>query len=330
MPRIRTLIGCLTIVLTAAVARADTFGSGANEFSIPFVTIGDPGNVADTTGDPNPAGAVPYVYRIGKFEVPEEAIRKANAITAAAGTPLAITLDERGPQKPATRISWFEAARFVNFLNEEKGAQPAYKFDDGPEGSGEFRLWEPGDPGYDPNNRFRNALAKYFLPSADEWYKAAFFDPVTDQWFDYPNGSNTPPTPVASGSIPGTAVFDQPFDQGPADVKMAGGESPLATVGQAGNVWEWEETEVDLVNDDPIAVRGFRGSDWGGGGGDNPGSLSSSFRHFIQAPSRSVADIGFRVAAVVPEPNGACVALLCSLTLTRRSVGGWLGRSCQA
>ena len=50
-------------------AHADTFGGGANTFQIDFVTIGNPGNAADTTGAPNPAGAVGYNYNMGKFEV---------------------------------------------------------------------------------------------------------------------------------------------------------------------------------------------------------------------------------------------------------------------
>jgi hypothetical protein len=48
---------------------ADTFGSGANQFDIDFVPIGNPGNPADTTGGPNPAGSVPYGYRMGTYEV---------------------------------------------------------------------------------------------------------------------------------------------------------------------------------------------------------------------------------------------------------------------
>ena len=60
---------CMTI-LAAAVsiifvdrAEADTFGSGLNTFDIEFVTIGNPGNAADTTGNPSspyPTGAVGY------------------------------------------------------------------------------------------------------------------------------------------------------------------------------------------------------------------------------------------------------------------------------
>jgi len=128
------------------------FGSGENAFSIEFVTIGDPGNLPDLTGDPSSAGAVSYTYRIGKYEISEQMINKANAITELEGNPLGITIDERGPDKPATRASWFEAAQFVNWLNTSKGATPAYKFD----GNGDFQLWEPGDVGYDSGNLFRN------------------------------------------------------------------------------------------------------------------------------------------------------------------------------
>ena len=62
-----TIIAGVIVFLTATAANADTFGSVGNTFDIEFVTIGNPGNAADTTGDPNPAGSVAYEYRIGKF-----------------------------------------------------------------------------------------------------------------------------------------------------------------------------------------------------------------------------------------------------------------------
>jgi hypothetical protein len=55
-----------------------TFGSGANQFSIEFVHIGSPGNAADTTGRPNPAGAVSYEYYMGKYEISRDMILKYN------------------------------------------------------------------------------------------------------------------------------------------------------------------------------------------------------------------------------------------------------------
>src|SRR5262249_35394012 len=107
----------------ASTTRADTFGSGSNTFNIDFVTIGNPGNAADTTGDPKPAGKVDYVYRIGTYEISEQMIDKANALGS-----LGITKDVRGADKPATSVSWNEAARFVNWLNTSTGSAAAYKF----------------------------------------------------------------------------------------------------------------------------------------------------------------------------------------------------------
>ena len=315
-----TLFVAILSCVPISPANADTFGSGANAFDIEYVTIGDAGNAADITGDPNPAGAVPYVFRMGTFEISEAMIQAANAQSAADGDPLNITIfDTRGPDMPATRVSWFEAARFVNWLNTSTGNTPAYNFDS----SGSFQLWEPTDAGYNPDNLFRNSQARYFIPSADEWYKAAFYDPATDQWFDYPNGMNTPPMPVASGTDPNTAIYNQ---AGPANIMFAGGPSPFGTVGQAGNVWEWDETAVDLVNDEVGEVRGIRGSAFLFISGDT-GVLSISFRNH-SSPNRSIGDVGFRVASnLVPEPNALQILIIlvlglfvCRYSTTRYSV----------
>jgi hypothetical protein len=282
-------------------ASADSFGTGLNTFDIEFVHIGNPGNAADTASDPNPpapnpAGSVDYAYRMGKFEISEDMIEKANAEGG-----LGITKDTRGPDKPATRVNWFHAAKFVNWLNTSTGNTPAYNFDVG----GNFQLWTPIDEGYDLTNPFRNSQAKYFLPSTHEWYKAAYYDPTSDSYFDYPTGSNIAPTPVASGTAPGTAVFDQLVVQGPADITLAGGLSPFGTMAQGGNAFEWEETEFDLVNDSVLSARGVRGGLWLSvsgvllsttRGGDLPSSVFSAF--------------AFRVASKVPEPNSLLLVAL--------------------
>jgi hypothetical protein len=306
MRRVTALLGVTLVFNTyiAAEATGDVFGSGTDAFVIEFVTVGDPGNPADTTGDPSPAGSVPYTYRIGKYEISEQMIEKANALGG-----LGITKDERWPNKPATRISWFEAAYFVNWLNTSTGNAPAYKFAGGDiEFDIGFELWTPADAGYDPANPFRNRLAKYVLPNVDEWYKAAFYDPVTQTYFDFPTGSNSPPIATAGGTAPGTAVFDQPFEQGPADIMLAGGESPFGTVGQSANVYELEETDRDSENDDPLGVRGLRGGAWSHLS-RNPSALSSSSRNWV-APWFPVGDVGFRVASTtVPEPVTVCLVL---------------------
>ena len=304
------LSGLAILAAVSSPATGDDFGGGEHAFTIEFVTIGAPGNPPDTTGDPNPAGAVPYVYRIGKYEISERMIDAANALGG-----LGITKDKRGPEKPATRVSWFEAAQFVNWLNTSTGGVPAYKFD----AQGNFQLWAPGDPGYDPGNLFRNAQARYFLPSADEWYKAAFYDPVAGIYWDYPNGSDSPPLPVASGTAPNTAVWNTGAD--PADITQAGGPSPMGTIAQAGNVWEWQESEFDLLNDSTNSTRSLRGSD----NVLTHTSLALSSSYMAQAlPSRSLDNVGFRIASQVPEPDAFILIATCTALPALRRLKGRL------
>jgi formylglycine-generating enzyme required for sulfatase activity len=297
-----------------------TFGSGGNTFNMEFVTIGNPNNTADTTGTPNPAGRVTYTYDIGKFEVSRDMITKFNASQS-----LQISLEDmtsfggNGANKPATGISWNEAAHFVNWLNTSTGNQAAYKFAPGSGANDNISLWTSGDAGYDVNNKYRNSLAKYFLPSYNEWYKAAYYDPnksgvgIGGYW-DYATGSDIAPTAVASGTGAGTAVYGGGSVTGPADVDKAGGLSPYGVMGLGGNVREWEESSGDLANSSHF-TRGFRGGAW------NFGSsfLSSSDRGINMFQMNGVYNGGFRVAslsssaAAVPEPSMMVIGTLFGL-----------------
>jgi len=308
-------IALLAVLLSAVTSHAlsDTFGSGANTFDIEFVTIGNPGNAADTTGNPNPAGSVPYTYHIGKFEIYMQMIDKANALGG-----ISITKPTAGADKPARGVSWNEAARFVNWLNTSTGSPAAYKFaiqpgEVGYSANANIQLWAPGDAGYNPNNLYRNSLARYFVPSADEWYKAAHYDPTSAVYFDYPTGSDSAPTAVASGSAAGTAVYRQSFATGPADITLAGGLSPYGTMGQGGNVWEWEETDYDLMNDFSSSARGVRGGDWES---SHLELLSSSVRSYV-FPITEAITVGFRVASI-PEPGTLLLGALAGLGLLWR------------
>jgi sulfatase modifying factor 1 len=300
--RLVGLLFCFGAFALTSTLHADTFGSGANSFNIAFVPIGNSGNPADTTGNPNPAGSVSYLYRIGKYEISEQMVDKANALGG-----LGITKDTRGPDKPATSVTWFEAARFTNWLNTSTGHAPAYKFDV----SGNFQLWGPADPGYDPNNLFRNSLAKYFLPSANEWYKAAFYDSVAGIYWDYPTGSNSFPVTIASGTSAGSAVLQQGL-AGPADITQAGGLSAYGTMAQGGNVAEWEETALDLINNDPLELRGGRGGNW-----DAATSTPGSNVRSASSPMSQGAGGGFRIASIAPEPQVATM-LVIAVALTHR------------
>jgi formylglycine-generating enzyme required for sulfatase activity len=261
-----------------------------------FVTIGNPGNAADTTGVPNPVGSVAYTYNIGKYEVSRDMITKANS----AGS-LGITMADmsnrggNGVNRPATGISWNEAAIYVNWLNTSTGGTAAYKFV-----GGTFQLWSAGDAGYDASNMFRNSLAKYVIASRHEWYKAAYGN-LNGTWNNYATGSDSAPTAVASGTAANTAVYksNPVVLTGPADITSAGGLSPYGTMGQGGNVFEWVETAFDGSNNTAGENRELRGGHFGSGSGT---LLASNRYDGTSLESTIPGMIGFRVASV-PEPS---------------------------
>jgi formylglycine-generating enzyme required for sulfatase activity len=153
-----------------------------------------------------------------------------------------------------------------------------------------------------------------FLPSEDEWYKAAYYHAPSTSYFDYPAGSNTQTTCAAPTATPNHA------NCGPAsgdftDVgSYPGSPSPYGTFDQGGNVWEWNETIIGLG-------RGVRG-----GACCNPIPEFSSPANLAAAvrlnndPLAEETLVGFRVA---PEPGAMIqlvsgIAALLGLALGRR------------
>lgn len=289
------VIGMLAATGLLQLPAADTFGTGGDQFTMGFVTIGNPGNAPDTTGSPNPVGAVSYGYQMAMYEVSRDMINKANN---AGG--LGITLQDmsayggNGGARPATGVTWNEAALFVNWLNTSSGYTAAYNLD----GGGNLSLWTPAESWtLGGENRFRNKDAHYFLPSENEWYKAAYY--TGSGYYNYPTGSDVPPTAVAGGTGAGTAVYGQNDSQGPADITNAGGLSPYGTMGQGGNAFEWQESATDGLNDlsnGPDEPRVIRGGYWG-----NADDILASTYRASRDPALPGYWLGFRVAAI-PEP----------------------------
>jgi formylglycine-generating enzyme required for sulfatase activity len=291
------------------------FGAG---FSIDFVRIGNAGNAADTSGNPNPAGAVSYTYNIGKYEISRDMVDKANV---AAG--LGITLADfssrggNGANRPAPGISWYDAARFVNYLNTSSGSSAAYKFDV----SGNFQLWSSSDAGYNAGNKFRNNLATYFLPSIDEWYKAAFYDPSKNSglggYWLFATQSNSAPLYSSGGTASNTAIYGGQI--GPADITNAGGLSAYGTMAQGGNLWEWLETANDLSNSDASELRAIRGGGFDNVNTDTYQQSNTASESWGSQPTDGNLKNGFRVA-MVPEPSALSLLAvgLGGLALVRR------------
>ena len=293
----------------------DTFGTGGNAFTMNFVDIiGNPvANASDGTG----YGGVVNTFRMSTYEVSVDMVSKANT---AGG--IGITYTDRTANKPATSVSWNEAARFVNWLNVSSGSVPAYRFTTSGVNDN-IVLWDlaSAGSGYKEANAFRNSNAKYFLPSENEWYKAAYYDPNKTGgagYWDYATGSDSVPTAVASGTASGTAVYNG--QSSPADITSAGGLSTYGTMGQGGNVWEWMETNYSGTNDMSGSSRGLRGGSWD----VNDYFLASSNRDYSGPSFENYILVGVRVAsselAAVPEPASllSTLALVSSGLLLRR------------
>ena len=281
--------------ITVDVNPADTPTAAPPTPLTEFVTIRDAGNAVDAPQEPQNVGYgdVSYVYQIGRYTISEGDIATYNA--APVNSTRQITLDNRGTDKPAT-ISWNEAARYINWLNIREGFQPAYKFDTGGVNDN-ISLWAVADSWTaGGENRYRHKYTTYFLPSENEWYKAAYYDSQADVYYTYATGSDTLPTPTAGSTITGEAVYAQPGGQGPADVNNAGGLSPYGTMGQGGNVYEWIESALfstlQGTNDPATEARGVRGGSWVS---DPPNQ--SNFRSGNN-PDSEIFSNGFRVAKV--------------------------------
>jgi len=275
----------------------DSFGSGTNTFTMEFVGLGNTNSAADTNG----YGAVPYAYRLGKYEITQSAIDKARAN----GMPtfISTTATWTNSNRPAHFISWYDAAIFVNWLNTSEGYQPAYNLTLSTNGNLSMQLWTSSQAWTNGGtNLLRHKNARYFLPSENEWYKAAYHNSAGTNYFLYPTATNAAPTAVAGGTNARTAVYGQPFAQGPAAVTNAGGLSSYGTMGQGGNVLEWLETAYDGNNDSPYEDRTMRGGSFA----DTADFLrSSSERYAIPATTANNSGLGFRVASVPSGPSQA-------------------------
>lgn len=187
----------------------DTWGYGtANQFTIEFVTVDDVGNPArlDPSGT-NYVGSLDYKFAIAKYSATEDQLAKAKAIGG-----FNATFSSLGTNMPAGQIDHIEAMQFVNWLNVHKGYPKAYNIDI----SGNLITWSDSDDWAGGTNQIRNGAALYHLPSANEYYKAAQWDPFSKTWFLYGQGTNTPVQVNgywANGSTNwGTAVCNQQFD----------------------------------------------------------------------------------------------------------------------
>jgi len=316
-----------------------SFALPASAVTTNWTFIGDAGNACDPQAQ-GCFGSVAYAYDIGTYEVTNAQYVEFLNAKASVSDPLRLYSEymvgydpyndphgqstyggiERGgtagsytytpiagrENMPVNLVSFYSTLRFANWMSNGQG--------DGDTENGSYTLLG-GTP--TPSNGAtvtRNAGAQIVLPSEDEWYKAAYYDPASSTYFDYPAGSNVPTACGAPTSGPNSAncdvgtVFDDPQDPDVDDFtpvgSFPGSVSPYGTFDQGGNIWEWSEAFV-RTNERGLRGGGFDGatglaaSDWGG---FQPGGCSC---------------VGFRLAAI-PEPGTGLLLAIGLIGLARR------------
>jgi formylglycine-generating enzyme required for sulfatase activity len=313
-----------TIHLISLVLAVLVFTTSAHAVTIDMVPVGNPDNAPDTRYTSISVGSVANAYQIGKYEVTAGQYTEfLNAVAKADPNGLYSTVMGSVPNgganiqrtgsspnysysvaadwadRPVNYVSFWDAARFANWLDN---GQPT-----GPQGPGTTE----GGAYHDVGNQTlfgRNASATFFIPTEDEWYKAAYHNQsagLAASYFDYPTGTNSLPgndineTTNAGNNanyIISTAIASPYYRTIAGEFELS--DSPYGTFDQGGNVWEWNETKVISSS------RGMRGGTFGG-----PSNILDASSRPGNIPTNVNGDVGFRVASI-PEPATAVLAIL--------------------
>lgn len=167
-----------------------------------------------------------------------------------------------------------------------------------------------------------NPDAQYWLPGADEWYKAAYYDPSAsgpvgaDDYWLYPTRSDLAPTAETPPGGGDSANFNNVLSFGSVltDVgAYADSASHYGTYDQGGNVWEWTEDIDPFFGNSRTMSGGFWGSDASSLRANSGVSMNTS------GPTTDGDFIGFRIASAVPEPSVAGLIAIAAVAGLLRS-----------
>jgi formylglycine-generating enzyme required for sulfatase activity len=290
----------------AATALSASLAQRLWRVSIPFVNVTNAGNEPDVSG----IGAVSYPFRIGKYEINNNQYAAfLNAMAADDPHGLYSTnmsfnvhggIERSGApgeysykvkpgleHRPVVWVDFRDALRFCNWLHN---GQPAGPQDGSTTEDGAYSLTAET---LAANTIARNPQARFWLPSDDEWYKAAYHQPFESggdplNYWLYPTRSNDVPfselPPGAENSINACCETERVATDVGA---YPGSASFYGTFDQGGNVQEWTEGIAFITN------RRL----WGGSWNYNEFYAKSSDFEFDTIDYDADA-IGFRVAGV--------------------------------
>jgi formylglycine-generating enzyme len=335
------LLAIVLLLAARAAGAADVFNLPQRLTSLEFVTVGDPGNAADTRFVTPGYGKVDYTYQIGKYDVTAgQYCEFLNAVAATdtyglynpsmdtANEQFGCNINRSGSEgsyqysvaadwanRPVNFVSWGDAARFCNWLGngQPTGLQGSNTTEDG-----SYSIIGATSQS-DLMSVARKENAHYVLPTENEWYKAAYYDPGKLSgagYWTFATRSDTKPVNTLLHPDPGNhanyfdgenhkSTISSPYWRTEVGA-FTNSFSAYGTFDQNGNVWQWNEAIVT------VSTRGYRG----GAFDQLWGNMASGTRGFGSPALEELSDIGFRITSV-PEPNiflmvlmGATVVLI--------------------
>ena len=229
----------------------------------------------------------------------------------------------------AVTMSWYNAARYCNWLHNGK-VNEEWAFETGVYDTSTFGL-VPGVGYFDQPEH--SPGAKFWIPTLDEWTKAAYYDPdrygegEDGYWFNMA-GQNEPLVsgPPGVGQTSAGSNFPPGFD--PLTISVGSYldvQSPWGLFDTSGGVSEWTGTLVNdfVLSDGTLAdpSRVHRGSDFGG---TYDGSADVIDLYPFQSSNPMAAPAGLRLASAIPSPGTPFVWMtMLGWALPRRTRRRW-------
>ena len=344
-------------VLAAAVALSLAASTLASAVTMPVSVIGNPGNANDTAnGNVNDIyyskhyfGSVGYTYAIGTDDVTISQYTEflnavaqtdtyslyntnmmyignsslqltgAGILRSGSSGNYSYSVMGNSGNLPIVYVSWFDCARFCNWL--QNGQPTSHLENPATTEDGAYTILGA----MSGNSITRNGSAHWWIPTEDEWYKAAYYDPTLNGgaggYWTYGTQSNTAPGNVIGGGSNQAnyeaytgSNYTYSVTQSPA---YSGTQNYLTDVGSFSNSKSYYGVydmtgDVFNINDTMIhGARGGRGGSW------------RTYSDFIArshcdniAPTASTDETGFRIASAVPEPNAGILTGIGSLIIS--------------
>lgn len=334
---LRAFARCAVAAITALWATAASAGVVSINYGtstvMDFLPIGNPGNVGKTVGTSGTFGSVATTFNMGRSEVSNaEYITFLNAVaksdpyglyntnmgsfstggitrTGSSGS-FVYTAKAGFENRAANFVNVYSAARFTNWLHNGAPTNVNSGLINSIINNGAYTIANVANPG---TALVRNVGAQVFLPTRDEWFKAAYYSQSLNAgsggYFRYATSSDSLPAATSNASDVNVNVGYYGFasSMGPMNVDgLPNAVSPYGARGMFGNLAEWLENSTSTQ---AFWIGGWYTMPVTGGSGPNTFANSDTFAGALQSSLNASASQGFRVAAV-PEPSTIMLAVL--------------------